>query len=313
MVRVTATLQTPGSVPGPMAAETATQPDNWLDAARLAEEHRSLLPQPGERVAILGCGTSLYVGRAIASLRESLGHGETDAWPGGDPVLDRPYDRVVAISRSGTTTEILQALAGLRDRVPVTVITADTDTPIVDLGDVISLEHVDEQAVVQTRTATTTVAMLRWHLGHDLTAAAEQAREVLAIDEERLATETLAGVREAEQIAFVGMGWTFGLAEEASLKLKESTQSWTESYHQTEFRHGPISVSAPGRAVWALGPLVPGFARDVTATGATLMASDRDPLAELVLVHRLCLLRAADRGLDPAQPRNLARSIILDS
>lgn len=298
---------------GGMATEVATQPDNWVDAARLAREHRDVLPRPGERVAILGCGTSLYVARAVAALRESLGQGETDAWPAGDPVLGRPYDRVIGISRSGTTTEVLTALDGLRDRVPVTVVTAVPDSPIADLGEVVSLDHVDEQAVVQSRTATTAVAMFRWHLGQDVTDAAEQARQVLAIDDEELAADTLAGVREAEQIAFVGMGWTFGLAEEASLKLKESTQSWTESYHQTEFRHGPISISAPGRAVWAFGPLVADFARDVARTGATLLANDRDPLAELVLVHRLCLLRAADRGLVAGQPRNLARSIILDS
>ena len=120
-------------------------------------------------------------------------------------------------------------------------------------------------------------------------------------------------MRHAEQIAFVGMGWTFGIAEEASLKLKEATQSWTESYLMTEYRHGPISIAAPGRAVWALGPLVPHFSRDVAATGAHLQATDRDALAELVMVHRLCLLRATDRGLDAAYPRNLTRSIILDS
>ncbi len=307
---MTTTLQT--GAPGAMAAEIATQPDNWLDAARLAREYAAVLPQRGERVALLGCGTSLYVARAVARLRESLGHGETDAWPGGDPMLDRPYDRVVAISRSGTTTEILQALDGLADRVPVTVVTADTTTPIVELGEVVPMAHVDEQAVVQTRTATTTVAMFRWHLGQDLAPVAEQAAHVLATDEETLASEVLADVRRSEQLVFVGMGWTFGLAEEASLKLKESTQSWTESYHQTEFRHGPISNLGPGRAVWALGPLVPDFARDVTATGAALVANDRDALAELVLVHRLCLLRAADRGLDPGRPPNLARSIILD-
>jgi fructoselysine-6-P-deglycase FrlB-like protein len=296
-----------------MATEMATQPDNWIDAVRLARAHAAALPQPGERVAVLGCGSSFHVARAVARLRESLGLGETDAWPGGDPVLQRPYDRVVAISRSGTTTEILHALEGLADRVPVTVVTADTATPIVELGEVIAMDHVDEQAVVQTRTATTTVAMFRWHLGQDLTQVAEQARQVLAIDEEELASTTLADVRHAEQLVFVGMGWTYGLAEEASLKLKESTQSWTESYHQTEFRHGPISNSAPGRAVWALGPLIPDFARDVTATGAALVANDRDALAELVLVQRLCLLRAADRGLDPGRPPNLTRSIILDS
>lgn len=291
-----------------LAAEVATQPDNWMDAERLAREHADLLPQPGERVGVIGCGTSLYVARVLAALRESAGLGETDAWPAGDHRLSRPYDRVIAISRSGTTTEVLSALDGLKDRTRVSVITADTATPIVDLGDVISLEDIDEKSVVQSRTATTAIALLRWHLGHDLTEAAAEARAVLSDDD-----PDLDAVRDAEQVTFVGMGWTVGLAEEAALKLKESTQSWTESYPMTEYRHGPISIAAPGRAVWGFGPLVPDFDRDVLATGATLLSSDRDPLAELVRVHKLCLLRAADKGLDPDRPRSLTRSIILDS
>jgi fructoselysine-6-P-deglycase FrlB-like protein len=291
-----------------LASELATQPQDWLTARDLAREYAAVLPGPGERVAILGCGSSLYVGHAIASLRESAGLGETDAWPAGDPVLRRPYDRVVAISRSGTTTEILRALERLDGRVPVTVITADPSSPIADLGQVVSLRSVDEQSVVQSRTATTALALLRWHLGHDLTAAAEEARSVLALGD-----SWFEEVRGAEQISFVGMGWAFGIAEEAALKLKESTQSWTDSWQQTEYRHGPISIAAPGRAVWAFGPLVPHFARDVEATGATLVHSHLDPMAELVKVHRLCVLRAADRGLDPDRPRNLTRSIILDT
>lgn len=303
-------LQTAGAH---LAAEMATQPENWMAAADLAREYAALLPQPGERVALIGCGTSLYVSRVVAALRESAGLGETDAWPAGDPVLSRPYDRVIAISRSGTTTEVLDALnrlAGLRQKTHantrVTVITADMDTPIVDLGDVIDLSAIDEQSVVQSRTATTVIAMLRWHLGHNLAEASEQAAAVLAEPD-----SAYDEARATEQISFVGMGWTFGLAEEAALKLKESTQSWTESYYMTEYRHGPISIAAPGRTVWAFGPLVPDFAEDVGATGVTLTGGDLDPLAELVRVHRLCLLRAADRGLDADLPRSLTRSVIL--
>jgi hypothetical protein len=48
-------------------------------------------------------------------------------------------------------------------------------------------------------------------------------------------------------------------------------------------------------------------------SGATLLSSDRDPFAELVRVHKLCLIRAADKGLDPDQRRSVARFIILDS
>ncbi|HEX6150903.1 sugar isomerase [Nocardioides sp.] len=291
-----------------LAAELATQPDDWVTAREVAQTHAGLLPQPGERVAIIGCGSSLYVGHAVAAKREAAGLGETDAWPAGDSVPDRPYDRVIAITRSGTTTEILQALDRLDGRVPVTVITADPSSPVAERGDVISLGYVDEQSVVQSRTMTTAVAMFRWHLGEDLTAAVDEAREVLTLDD-----DWFDEVRAVEQISFVGAGWTYGLAEEAALKLKESTQAWTESWHQSEYRHGPISIAEPGRAVWVFGPTIANFERDVRATGATLLHSDLDPLAELLKVHRLCLLRAADRGLDADQPRHLTRSIILDS
>jgi fructoselysine-6-P-deglycase FrlB-like protein len=291
-----------------LAAELATQPDDWLTARDLAREHAGLLPQPGERVAILGCGSSLYVGHAVAAKREAAGRGETDAWPAGDTVPARPYDRIVAITRSGTTTEVLDALDRLPGRTPVTVITADPTSPVADRGEVISLEYADEQSVVQSRTMTSAVAMFRWHLGEDLSGAVEEAREVLALDE-----RWFDALRRIDQFSFVGAGWTYGLAEEAALKLKESTQAWTESWHQSEYRHGPISIAEPGRAVWAFGPLIPNFERDVTATGATLLHSDLDPLAELLKVHRLCLVRAKDHGLDADHPRNLTRSIILDS
>lgn len=297
--------------------EIYSQPDCWSKAASLAADgslnYASKLPAPGERVGVIGCGTSLYIARAYAFLREQAGQGVTDAWPGSEARLNRDYDRVVAISRSGTTTEILTAIDSYRQsggRAPVTVITATPGTPVQDKGDVITLAEFDEQAVVQTRFATSALALLRAHLGEDLTPVIAQAREILAAPQADLA-RSLEGVRAAEQISFVGMGLGAALAEEAALKLREATQSWAEAYWATEYRHGPISIAQPERAVWALGPLVPGFERDVAVTGAHLEHRDIDPMADLVRVHLLCLLRAADRGLDPASPRNLTRAVIL--
>ncbi|MGH3482214.1 MAG: SIS domain-containing protein [Nocardioidaceae bacterium] len=290
-----------------LVAEIGTQPDDWVAARGLAKEYESALPAAGERVAVLGCGTSLFMARAIAAAREAAGLGLTDAWPASEHRLDRGYDRVIAITRSGTTTEVVDALAAFDRSAPVTVVTATPDSPVVDFGEPMVLPQVDERSVVQTRFATTVLAMLRWHLGDDLDPVVEQARS--ALDEP---ASVLAVARAADQITFVGMGWASAIADEAALKLRESTQSWVEAYSMTEYRHGPISVSAPGRVVWALGPLVANFARDVTATGAHLEHRDVDPMADLVRVQRLCLLRAADRSLDPDHPRNLSRSIILD-
>jgi fructoselysine-6-P-deglycase FrlB-like protein len=294
-------------------AEIYSQPDCWTTAVRDAPRYASVLPAPGERVAVVGCGTSLYIARAYAFLREEAGQGLTDAWPGSEARLHRDYDRILAITRSGTTTEILDVLdryraGGVRAKAPVTVITGTAGSPVLGLGDAIALAEFDETAVVQTRFATSVLALLRAHLGEDLTPVIAAARALLAQDPRA----ALDGVRAATQISFVGMGLGAALAEEAALKLRESTQSWVEAYHATEYRHGPISIAEPGRAVWALGPLVPGFARDVAATGAHLEHRDIDPMADLVRVHLLCLLRSADLGLDASSPRNLTRSIILD-
>jgi fructoselysine-6-P-deglycase FrlB-like protein len=294
-----------------LRAEIYSQPDCWSTAAELAPRFAGSLPAPGERVAVIGCGTSLYMARAFAFLREDAGQGVTDAWPGGAARLRRGYDRILAISRSGTTTEILAALDRYRadgGTAPVTIITATPDTPVHTRGETITLAEFDETAVVQTRFATSALALLRTHLGEDLTNVIAEAKDVLAQEPET----SLAAVRRAGQISFVGMGLSAALAEEAALKLREATRSWAEAYHATEYRHGPVSIAEPGRAVWAFGPLVAGFERDVAATGAHLEHRDIDPMAELVRVHQLCLLRAADLGVDPASPRNLTRSVILD-
>ncbi|WP_245663497.1 SIS domain-containing protein [Nocardia inohanensis] len=289
-----------------LAAEVATQPDDWLRAAAVAAEYRGLLPAAGERVAVIGCGTSLFMARAFAALRETAGQGLTDAWPASE-VRGREYDRYLVICRSGTTTEVIEALRALPAGVPRTVICSSPGTPVLDSADPVLIDWVDERSVVQTRFATTTLALLRRHLGEDLNPAIAQARAVLSED----TATALGGVAGTAQISFVGVGFAAALAEEAALKLRESCQSWVESYQAAEYRHGPISIAAPGRAVWGLGPLPAGLADEIARTGANFEHRDIDPMAELVRVHRLCLLRSAELGLDPDHPRGLSRSVVL--
>ena len=295
-----------------LAAETATQPDDWAAVLSRTDEARAVLPQPGESVAVVGCGTSFFMAQAYAVLRETAGSGvggRTEAHAASEFPADRTYDHVVAISRSGTTTEVIELLTALRERGQrTTAIVATEGTAIPDLAThALLLPEVDEQSVVQTRFATTALILLRATLGEDVSAAIADARAVLAEDE----ASALAGVAEAEQITFVGRGWTIGLANEAALKLRESAQFWTESYPAMEYRHGPISIATTGRATWAFGAVPEGLAEDVRATGAHFEHRDIDPLADLVRLHRLCLVKAARAGVDPDQPRHLSRSIIL--
>lgn len=287
-----------------MGTEIASQPELW--EAVIAGTNSARLPAHGANLAVVGCGTSYNMAMAWADLRERAGYGRTDAWPASEARLDRGYDAVLAISRSGTTTEVAELLH--ETSVPTVAIVAVEDSPVADYADeIIVLADADEQSVVQTRFATTTLALLRSHIGHDLSRVVDQTRQALDAADEDLFGPLLG----AEQVTFLGREWTYGLAEEAALKLRESAQFWAEAYHSMEYRHGPISIAAPGRAVWVLGRLPEGLDDDIAATGAALVASDRDPMAELVVTHRYALRVARDRGLDPDRPRSLTRSVIL--
>jgi fructoselysine-6-P-deglycase FrlB-like protein len=284
-------------------AEIRSQPDCWQRAAEVAATARGL-PRQGERVAVVGCGTSWFMGMAYAALREAAGHGETDAFQASEFPVDRPYDRVLAITRSGTTTEVLDVLRALRGR-PTTVLVGDPETPAVELAvDTVPLAFADERSVVQTRFPTTALAVLRAHLGADvptLTTDAEVAvRAPLPVDPTRV-----------EQVTFLGRGWTIGLAQEAALKCREAAAFWAEAHPAMDYRHGPIAVAAPGRAVWAFGEVPDGLPAQVKATGAEFTHGGGDPMAELVLAQRFAVALARHRGLDPDAPRHLTRSVIL--
>lgn len=294
--------------PGDTEAEIASQPACWRRAARLAAEASTALPQRGERVAVVGCGTSWFIAQSYAAAREASGHGETDAFPASEVPLGRLYDRVLVLSRSGTTTEVLDLLGTLAGTLPTTAITADASTPVAAAVDtVIALDFADERSVVQTRFATTELALLLAHLGQDIEPMVAAADQVLAAT---LPDELL----RAEQFTFLGTGWTYGLASEAALKLREAAGYWTESYPAMEYRHGPIAVAAPHRVVWIFGPTPDGLADEVAAAGGLVWhpaEAERTPLAELVRVHRVAAAISRARGLDPDRPRNLTRSVIL--
>ena len=289
--------------------EVAGQPDDWAAVVDRLADLAPRLPRRGTRLAVVGCGTSYFMAQSYGWLREFSGHGETDAFAASENRPERAYDHVLALSRSGTTTEVIDVLRGWRGRgVRTTVVTAVPDSPAAGLADeVVLLPEVDERSVVQTRFATTTLALLRASLGEDLAPAVADARAVLGEPEET----ALAGLADVDQVTFVGTGWTVGLAEEAALKLRESAQFWTESYPAMEYRHGPIAIATAGRATWALGPVPDGLAEQVTATGARFEHRDLDPLAELVRVHRLCLVKARQADVDPDHPRHLTRSVVL--
>lgn len=283
--------------------EIVSQPDCWQIAAEQAGA--TSLPDAGERVAVVGCGTSWFVAQCYAVLRERAGLGETDAFTASEAPLNRRYDRIVAITRSGTTTEVLDVLR--RAQAPTIAIIADASTPAAHAAtETVALPFADERSVVQTRFATTSLALLRAHVGEDLSGAIADGRAALA-------SELPEGALERSQFTFLGRGWTVGLANEAALKFREASLSWSESYPAMEYRHGPISIADDRSMVWMLGRAPDRLRDEVVATGATWVDSSLDPMAELIRAQRVAVARGQARGLDPDKPRHLSRSVILQT
>jgi fructoselysine-6-P-deglycase FrlB-like protein len=180
-----------------------------------------------------------------------------------------------------------------------------TDSPVATAADaVVDLSFADERSVVQTRFATSALAVLRASLGQDLEAAVADAEAALERD---LPMEPA----EHDHYVSLGTGWTVGLANEAALKLREAAGAFTESYPAMEYRHGPISVARRGTVVWSLGEVDASVLEDAEATGATVVVGALDPMAELILIQRTAVALAEHRGLEPDHPRHLTRSVVL--
>ena len=129
------------------------------------------------------------------------------------------------------------------------------------------------------------------------------------------------------RVIVLGGGAAFGLANEAVLKLTETSQIPASAYHPLEFRHGPMSVIEPGVLVvgvfgrqaeaeerrvvdeaaalgattWTLGPEGP---------GASICGIARLPLV-LHALQALALGVAVRRGRDPERPRHLNQVVVI--
>ena len=283
-------------------AEIASQPAVWADAR--VSEIAARLPGRGECVGVIGCGTSLYVGQSYAAFRESAGYGITDAFP-ASLAPPRRWDVLLAVSRSGTTTEVCDAVRNAVVKRTV-ALTGVKDSPLVaEVDEALVASFADEQSIVQTRFATTALLAL-------LASAAYSVDRPIHDALTKSVEPPPAAVDNRSHFVFLGAGWTYGIANEAALKLREMAGCWSESYPAMEYRHGPLAVSGPKTLVWGFGTIDQALIRDLSVTGAAIHWPECDPVASLLGVHRLGLRLAAANARDPDRPLHLSRSVVFD-
>jgi glucosamine--fructose-6-phosphate aminotransferase (isomerizing) len=242
--------------------EILSQPQTWratLDTfdADQTKLERFLEQTDLDQILVIGCGSTHYLAQAAAA---TLTHctgiparavPSSELWLFPDIV---PTDRtlLLAVSRSGTTTETLRALERFREISggPAITITCYPESPLAQQADlVMAAPDAQEQSIAQTRSFTSMLllsqalvaavahnaAMLE-HLHH-----LPDALDNFVVRIEGL-SQSLGTNLDIERFFFLGGGPLYGLANEAMLKTKEMSLSHSEAYHPLEFRHGPMSM-----------------------------------------------------------------------
>lgn len=338
--------------------EILSQPAVWRatlrDLAAQAEAARELVRVDGPpTLLITGCGSPFFLARSAAAGYRLLAGAPAHALPASELMLFpeqalacRP-DLVVAVSRSGATTEVLRGVeaATARTGAPALAITCYDDTPLAQLARrTLVAREAHERSLAQTRSFT---SML---LAAQLVGAALAGRRPAALAELPDACAALLGEhgglarelgRDAtiQRFFFLGGGPLYGLACEAMLKMKEMSLSFSEAYHALEFRHGPMAMvdrstlvvgmlteaghaheravlaemRALGARVLALTPraLTPAHA-DVQVLLPEGMADAERGALYLPLLQLMTFHRARLNGLDPDLPTNLNAVVHLD-
>jgi glutamine---fructose-6-phosphate transaminase (isomerizing) len=256
----------------------------------------------------------------------------------------------VVISRSGSTSEALRAaeLLERQKNIRTLGVTCTADQALQDITtSTLVLLPAHEESTVMTRSFTSMLLSLQYTAAYmaenhgftqrllELEASAEPVLSALHPQ-----IKDFADSRQFAGYVGLGQGPFYGLACECALKLAEMSISLVQSYHTLEFRHGPKSVVTPEmltifllsqsgydaeRAVLeetkAMGGttlVVANRADDRVRAAADLLIEFRFDLPELVQLapcvfvgQLMGLYTGLKRGLDPDNPRNLTRVVVL--
>ncbi len=337
--------------------EILHQPDAWDDAliafAGLETAVREAWAGLGSHAVVFtGCGSTHYLSLSAAALFRGLtgipatGHPASELVFFDETLPDPATTLLIAVSRSGTTSETLAAIQRFRERggSAVWAVTCYPDSPLAVAADlVLPAVAAQEKSVAQTRSFTS-MLLLCQALAACLGGADWRALESLpALGRDLISTsepliETVGRRLADERLFFLGSGPRYGLASEAMLKMTEMSLTTAQAFHFLEFRHGPMSMVEPGAQF--IGLLSSGAAaheraviHEMEALGASALVLDptgepgrarwqieltRDlpawarPALYLPPLQLLAYHRALAKELDPDLPRNLSAVIHLE-
>jgi glutamine---fructose-6-phosphate transaminase (isomerizing) len=338
--------------------EIYRQPDDWLHCLA-ALDKIDFDPWIGDRNPkeynwlFVGCGTSFHLAQAAADTFRTLLSVSVHAAPASEvlfsPALYIPEEPAVfpvLISRSGHTSEVLQVAELLTKRgIEFLAVTCDAN----ELGRLSARTihlPVTEESIVMTSSFTSMLIALQYiaarfagqtALIEGLHALPPALSALLATQGERIEQFAQTAVADA---AFLAQGALYPIAREASLKVMESSSSYSQFFHTLEFRHGPMSIVSDEVLVAALLS-EKGYAEESsvlvemkqlgarTLAIANKMSPEVERSADLAIELDLAVPELAQlvvflvwgqllgvhlglcKGLDPDSPRHLSRVVTL--
>lgn len=332
--------------------EIKSQTEAWAQAIDVMSG--ADLPEAGmyDQVIFTGCGSTYYLSLAAAALYQELTGNAARAVPASEllfnprSVLGRnefapPSNLLVAISRSGTTTETVKAVERFKEggHGDVAVI-SNYEAALsrsADFGFVI--DRGQEESVAQTRSfASMFVAATAFAAG-----MAREGELADAMNQMPAIGDVLMGKYEEwakgmgenlsfDRFYFLGSGARYGLACEVNLKMKEMTLTHSEPFHFLEFRHGPMSMVNEMTVMVGLlsdanrvhEAKVLEEMRALGGTVASLGESEADVCFEsnvpesvrgvlyLPVLQLMAFYRSVAKGLNPDRPANLTAVVKLN-
>lgn len=327
--------------------EILSQTDAWAQALDVI--NASDLPNPDEYDQFLftGCGSTYYLSLAAAALYQELTGRPAKAVPGGELLLNPDIsltDRktlLVAISRSGTTTETVKAVEKFTAEKRGNVVAiSNYDEELSRLADVnIVIDKGQEESVAQTRSfasmyVAATAFCAKMAGENELITAMKKLPGVgnLLINKYEAYAKSIGENLNFDRFYFLGSGVRYGLACELNLKMKEMTLTHSEPFHFLEFRHGPMSMINQTAVVVGLlsdanrthEAKVLSEMKMLGGTIVSLGESDADVQLEsgipesvrsvlyLPVLQLMAFHRSLAKGLNPDRPTNLTVVVKLD-
>ena len=243
----------------------------------------------------------------------------------------------IAISQGGRSPDLLATVSGLKKAgARVVALVNEADSPLADMADeVFGLAAGPERSVAATKSFIASLAAIallvaEWSdddaLRSDLGDLPSRLRGAWELDW----SELVHGLKDATDLYVLGRGLGYGIAQEAALKLKETSQLHAEAFSTAELRHGPMALVREGFPALMFGQsdqtgrnigetataLIERGARVFLAggeaAGATVLptlgcAPLLEPIMQIQSFYRAANALAIARGLDPDSPPHLAK------